>query len=186
MTRFRSGLDGAEASAGGRAMISVVITAALAAIVIGSLPESALRRALVTHAGPALDAVGIQQRWDLFAPDPRRVSIDLGAHISYADGRVETWRLPRRGPLLGAYSDYRWRKLAERVIVGGGDEALAQDVARWLARRRSARRPRQVQLFARYARLAPPGSAVAVRPGYVQRTLVSLRLAGRSRATARR
>ncbi|MGH2950625.1 MAG: hypothetical protein ACRDKX_01095, partial [Solirubrobacterales bacterium] len=95
-----------EACAAGRAGITIVIAVALAAMTIGGLPESGLRRDLAGRAAPVLNAAGLDQRWDLFAPDPRRASLDLAARITHADGSTESWSLPRGDALLGAYSGY--------------------------------------------------------------------------------
>jgi hypothetical protein len=160
-----------EASAAGRIAISALVVAVLAAIAIGSVPESGLRSGLARHAVPTLNAVGLDQRWDLFAPEPRRSSIDLVAHITLADGNTESWSPPRRDALLGAYSAYRWRKLAERTIVRGGDAALARSLVDWIARERPG--ARYVQLVARTARLPAPGEGGGGAAAYVERTLIA-------------
>jgi len=165
-----------EDSPAGRAALSLVIVTALVAAAIGGLPDSGLRRELARRAAPVLNAAGLDQRWDLFAPDPRRVSIALTARLSFADGTAETWQPPRRDAVFGAYSDYRWRKLAERVLVRGGDAGLARRIALWLARARSEgeRRVVQVQVVGGYGVLGPPRRAVTA--AYSERTLVTLRL----------
>jgi len=166
-----------EASARGRAAISLLIAAILVGVAICALPDSALRRDLVGRAAPALNAVGLDQRWDLFAPDPRRTSIDLVAHVSLSDGSVERWLVPRRDELAGAYSDYRWRKLAEQAIVRGGDPVLVRRLGAWIARERTEpdRSALQVQLVARFAALAPPGSDAGRALAFTERTLTTLR-----------
>jgi len=180
--RLSAGLqERIEASAPGRVAISLVIVATLACVAASNLPQSHVRRTLLEGAGPYLNATGLDQDWNLFAPDPRRVSLGLEARVTYADGSVERWRAPQRGALLGAYSGYRWRRLAESTILHGGDEALARRIATWIARERQGgrQRPLYVQLVMRYARLPPPGPQAGRPQRYLERALLELPLGRR-------
>ena len=171
-----------EASARGRATVSAGIVAILVGVTTSALPDSPLRRSLLGPVAPVLNAVGADQRWDLFAPDPRRTSIDLVAYVTLSDGSVSRWYPPRRDALTGAYSDYRWRKLAEAATVRGGDPVLARQLAAWLARTWASGdvEPVHVQVVSRLVPLAPLGRDAGRAPAFIERTLAALALPQRS------
>ena len=64
--------------------------------------------------GPAED-IGLVQDWAVFSPNPRNESIDVRARIEYVDGTIEFWDVPEYDPGFGAYRQYRWHKLQERI-----------------------------------------------------------------------
>ena len=75
-----------EDSVPGRALISLLIVFTLLAVVVINLPDSALRRSLSKTTQPYLNAIGLDQAWGVFAPDPRRESIRLEVRLGYPDG----------------------------------------------------------------------------------------------------
>ena len=93
-----------ETSSSGRALISGVILFTLAAMLISNLPASELRRTGMKIFDPYLDATGLHQNWSLFAPDPRRSTLQLEAphHLRrrHDDGLAPADRRPghRRVP----------------------------------------------------------------------------------------
>src|SRR4051812_29909124 len=128
-------MERVEASSTGRAVISALVVLIVASVVMTSVNDSPLRRSLLSRDQALLDATGLDQRWNLFAPDPRRRSLDVRAVLHYADGGRGTWTLPHRGRLVGVYSDHRWRKWMENGARGGSPAPLWA----WLARARAAR-----------------------------------------------
>jgi hypothetical protein len=160
-----------EETPGGRVAISVLILVTLAAILVTNLPDSHLRRNLSKAADPYLNAIGLDQNWGVFAPDPRRESVWMKARIDYQNGAREIWEPPRRGALVGTYSDYRWRKLEENVIGGRLTPTLMRDAAVWIAgqRRDEENVPIQVVFIKRTAQLQPPGQ----KGGRAQRAMES-------------
>jgi hypothetical protein len=163
--RFLSRLDvqeRLEASRTGRILINAFLIVTLVAVVITNLPESELRHEALKAAKPYLNGLGLDQVWSVFAPDPRRVSIDLEARVKFKDGTTATWRPPQGGDVLGAYWDYRWRKWMENVIQDANRERLWHATAVYVARqeREGGRVPASVTLVRRWQQLKPPG-----RPG---------------------
>lgn len=138
--------------------ISLFIAVVLAFVVAENLPRSSLRHDLLVPGQPALNALGLDQRWDVFAPDPRRQVIDLESRVTFSDGTQTTWHLPYRGALIGAYSDYRWRKWLENAIADA-NRPLWGPLALWTARDVSTnlKRPIKVTLIRRFYDVLPPG-----------------------------
>jgi hypothetical protein len=149
-----------ESNGVARAVISALVVVIVASIAMSSISDSPLRRSLLRHDQALLDATGLDQRWNLFAPDPRRRAIDVRARIRYADGRRETWTLPRGPAVVGVYWDHRWRKWMDAGAQGGAGSPLWRWLARWLVSTRSeaGRRPVAVTVLGRSRRLRPPGA----------------------------
>lgn len=156
----------AERSDFGRGAISAFVVVTLVCIVATNLPESRLRRDLMTPGQPYLNALGLDQSWALFAPNPRRVLIDVRGVVTFDDGSSATWRFPHNGPLIGAYRDYRWRKWSENVISDTNAAALWKPAALLAATEtaRGGRRASRVMLVRRFAPLMPPGHRLSHRP----------------------
>ncbi len=155
-----------EQSPVGRGILSTLIVITLISIVAINLPGSALRSRLLRPGQPYLNALGLDQNWALFAPDPRRVVIDVSALVSYEDGARRIWRFPHDGALVGTYRDYRWRKWAENLIDPAYAAALWRPAALWAAAReqRPAHQVTEVQLVERYHTIAPPGVSPPTGP----------------------
>jgi hypothetical protein len=115
---------------------------------------------------PGLAAVGLEQDWRIFAPNPRRTGIRLEATIAWSDGAHTVWRIRRGDPWLSAYADYRWRKWAEHASLDRAAPRLWASAARYIARRLPARPgavPVELRLI-RYARLVGPAGSREPRP----------------------
>jgi hypothetical protein len=147
-----------EASAVGRAFISAFVVVTIVGLIFWNLPQSKLRRQGLSVLGPYVRAVGLDQNWGVFAPDPRRTTLDFRARVQFADGTTEMWRVPRGGDLFGAYWDYRWLKWMEwatmdvhRQLWAPAADFIARDIA-------DGRRPTRIQLIRRWYELPPPGS----------------------------
>ncbi|MDQ6605096.1 MAG: hypothetical protein M3Z06_00940 [Actinomycetota bacterium] len=165
-----------EESAFGRGMLSSLIVLTLIAIVAINLPQSDLRRQLLRPGQPYLNALGADQNWSLFAPDPRRVVLDVSAVVAYDDGRTAQWTFPHDDALIGTYRDYRWRKWEENLISPDNAAALWRSAAQWAAGQeaRPGHAVTRVSLVERFAPLAPPGTTPSVAPTQ-QRVFYTLR-----------
>ncbi len=147
-----------ESSSQGRAVISLLVAVIVASIVASSTIEG--WPSLLRHEQKLLAFTGLDQRWDIFAPDPRQRVVDVRAEIAYADGSTETWRLPRGAPVVGGYWDGRWRKWMDNAMRLGPRSELWPGLAAWLARERgeSGRQPLRVTVVGRYYEQRRPGA----------------------------
>jgi predicted DCC family thiol-disulfide oxidoreductase YuxK len=168
-----------EESPYGRGVLSTLIVVSLIAIVAINLPGSDLRRQLLRPGQPYLNALGIDQNWSLFAPNPRRVVLDVSATVAYDDGRTAQWTFPHDGALVGTYRDYRWRKWAENLISPLNAAPLWRPAALWVASHetRVGHAVTSVALVERYANLEPPGATPSTGPTAI-RVIYVLRLRG--------
>ena len=166
-----------ERSRAGRVGISLFVIVVVASIVASGLTNGSLKPALLRHDQKLLALTGLDQRWDIFAPDPRRKVVDVRATIAYADGRVEQWRPPRGVPVLGGYWDGRWRKWMDNAMLVGPRSELWPGLAAWLGRERvkNGRQPVRVTLLGRYYEQRGPGATPLRGPW---RDLVVYRLDG--------
>jgi hypothetical protein len=148
-----------ESSPAGRAVISVLATATVLALVLWNLPDdSELQQQSTRVVRPFMLASGLNQNWGVFAPDPRRQVLDFVARVEYADGTSDVETIPRGGRLIGGYWDYRWRKWYEWVRTDSHEE-LWQPAAVWFAGRAKTegRQPVRVTLVRRWYDNFPPG-----------------------------
>jgi hypothetical protein len=155
-----------EARPAGRVAISAFLLITLLAMGLAMLPESRLREVTSGVAQPYLLATGMEQSWSMFAPDPRRVSVDLEARVHFANGTTAVWRPPAGGDLAGAQWDYRWRKWMENAIQDVNAEVLWRPTALYAARelRAGGARPVSVTLVRRWRDVPKPGAGRAERP----------------------
>ena len=154
-----------EESAFGRGILSTLIVITLVAIVAINLPQSQLRQDLLRPGQPYLNAIGLDQNWALFAPDPRRVVIDVFADVTFASGQRAVWRFPHDGALIGDYRDYRWRKWEENLIAPA-NAILWRPAALWAAssEARPGDIPKSVAIVEHFANLEPPGVTPSTAP----------------------
>jgi hypothetical protein len=121
-----------EASRLGQRAILVLVGVLLAAQLATHLPASAVQRAVRPTADQAIRVLASEQAWGVFSPNPRRISIDLEARVTFADGSTATWEVPD-GPIVGAnLRFYRWRKWLERIRADDA-RGLWEPTAAWIA-----------------------------------------------------
>lgn len=163
-----------EASAKGRVLISAVLICTLVAILISNLPPSELRKSALPIAQPLLDASGLSQNWNLFAPNPRRSTLRLEARIDFADGTSAVWRTPISDSFVGTYRAFRWRKWAS-YVVSDSRRALWPHAAAWLAQihTREGKAPVRVTLYRQFFFAPKPGSGDPLQPPWREDFLYS-------------
>lgn len=166
-----------EANPLGRRMLSGVLVLILGAMIVSNLPPSRLRTTAMRSLRPVLDLTGLHQNWNLFAPNPRRVTLHLEARITYADGTTETWQPPKGDPFVGVYRTFRWRKWASYVVDRSDDSDLWAPTAAWIAgtRVRDGKRPVLVEIVRRSYVAPRPGSGSTRVPPWRERVLFTAR-----------
>jgi hypothetical protein len=103
-----------------------------------------------------VQALGLEQDWALFAPDPRSFGVGVYATVTHRNGRTEVWVPPHNGHLLSPYRTYRWQKYVERLRA---DEYSGtwDPTARWVARQ-AGHDVTRVVLTRTFRDVATPGS----------------------------
>lgn len=145
-----------EASRAGRWLLSAFLVVVLGAITLWNMPESALREAALPVVTPLVNSTGLDQRWNLFAPNPPQRTFEVTARIEYADGSLVLWRSPRND---------RWRKWLGALRTDQGRKWW-EPTAAWIADHHDdgGRRAVRVELILRWRDLPPPGSPLADLP----------------------
>ncbi|HUR14523.1 MAG TPA: hypothetical protein VM097_08530 [Mycobacteriales bacterium] len=113
--------------------LTVIGALLIACIVMWNLPPGRPREAVRPPVGTVVQALGLEQDWALFAPNPRSYSVGVYATVTHRSGRVERWVPPHNGLLLAPYRTYRWQKYVER-LRGDDYSGLWEPTARWIAR----------------------------------------------------
>lgn len=129
---------------------------------VWNLPDSFVRNQLQPRIRPVVWAVGLDQNWGVFAPNPRAISIDLHAEVDLDNGEVVIWRPPTMSePLVSPWRVYRWRKWMENVRADD-NERLWEPAARFIANEiaETGRQPTQVRLVRRWYDIPAPGRSV--------------------------
>jgi hypothetical protein len=154
-----------ERSRAGRIALSALILFTLFSLVVWNAPDSPLRRHVLVATGRYTTALGLDQNWAVFAPNPRTESLRLLAAGQFADGSSAQWALPRGGSVFGAYWDYRWLKWMEWA-TSDDQRQLWRPTAEYVARRlsRPGRPVENVFLVRETSQNNPPGAATSAGP----------------------
>jgi hypothetical protein len=171
-----------ESSRVGRWLISAFLVALVGGIVIANLPAGPVQHRLAKITRPYMNATGLDQRWNMYAPYPRRDIFYLDARVVHADGRVTVWHTPTDGPVIGTYRDSHWRKFVEDQLLqlGSGDgwPNLSEPLARYIAAQEadSGVLPVSVTLVKRSALNLPPDGSRLDRMPFETTDYYTLRL----------
>ena len=140
-------------------MLSLLMLVVVTCLVLWNLPAGKPHDLVRPVVGPAIQAVGLEQDWALFAPDPRSFGVGVYATVTHRDGRLQTWTPPHNGLLVTPYRTYRWQKYVERLRAD--DYAnLWEPTARWVARQ-AGRGVTKVVLTRTFRDAAVPGDGKA-------------------------
>jgi hypothetical protein len=104
-----------ESSVLGRVVLTLVMAALVAAIVVWNAPDGPAIRPLKPLSARVLLPVGLDQDWAVFAPEPRGFTVGVYAVVTRQDGTRVTWRPPAKGLFFAPYRTYRWQKYVERL-----------------------------------------------------------------------
>lgn len=75
--------------------ISAFVLVHLSALAVWNIPESEIRRRLLTCATHYVYPLGLWQNWSMFAPDPVRHTITLEASVVDSKGLIYTFAFPK-------------------------------------------------------------------------------------------
>lgn len=164
---------GRPGSVAGMSRVRRLATSLFLAVVVLFMAQSlgtasVAGRSTVEGASPLARAVGLDQHWGMFSPDPRPVSLHLSAIVRFDDGTTSTWRAPQGDDLLGAERDFRWGKWVEGLALRDGRYAR-KAAAEWIARE-EARPGREVVSVTLVREITPtpapgePAEAIRTRP----------------------
>ena len=143
-------------------LVNAFIVGHVVAIAAWSTPgpvQPAPLRALNRMIAPYMLRSGLWQGWDMFAPDPLAINVDVEAEVTFRDGSRVTWVFPRMEELsyVERYRKERYRKWRERVR-GDAFRTTWPDTARYVARLHD--RPDHpvaaVALMRRWVEISPP------------------------------
>lgn len=171
-----------ETSRAGRWLISAFLVATLGGIAVTNLPAGAVQTRLARVTQPYMNATGLDQRWNMFAPTPRTEILYLEARVAFVDGRVAVWRPPTGDPLLGSYRDAHWRKFVEHAVIRPNDSfgwpQLWPPLARYIASQEAHEGSPvvSVTLVKRNAFLLPPNGRGPDRTPFREEAYYTLRL----------
>jgi hypothetical protein len=135
---------------------SILMMAFIAFLVLWNLPVGRPRQDLSPVVNPVVQALGMEQYWQLFAPEPRHQTLELAAVISFAGGRTKVVAPPHNGIFLSPYRNYRWQKLVENLCFDG-NKGLLESASLWFARQ-AGPGVRTVVLTCTTQLAEPPGS----------------------------
>jgi hypothetical protein len=117
-------------------LVDLFILAYLLVAVLWYLPGSWLWSVVLTPLAPLVSAVGFDQYWGMFAPDPPTSDRDLVVIIVRESGAAITWEPPRLHALSRweAFLGFRYRSYEHDILydeeVATGREALAEYLLR--------------------------------------------------------
>ena len=121
-----------ERSGWGRVVLSTLVVVVLLTEIGTHLPESAIERSVGATSNQIVRILGVEQAWGVFAPDPRRIRIDVEARVTFADGSTTTWTVPEGARIGENLRFYRWRKWLERIRADSFS-GLWRPTAEWVA-----------------------------------------------------
>ena len=145
-----------EKSVPGQVLVSIGVVVTVAAIIVGNMPDSALKARFSDVTEPFLNVTGLYQNWAVFS-QPRALSAYVDGRVDYSDGTSSVYPIRIRRGIAGSV-DYRWQKYEEAIRPDDG-QRLWPAYAQYLADRARAdgHDPVRVTLIRRWAETLPPG-----------------------------
>lgn len=98
-----------------RWLLNAVLFVTVSGVILLNMPDSIMKSRLLPAFRPYVTALGLNQAWNLFSPDPSRRSLYVEARLRFADGSIDTLAVPEGDPWIGDKRFYRWRKWQRRV-----------------------------------------------------------------------
>lgn len=125
---------------------------------IWMLPNMPLRNRLNEPLKPGLLWSGLWQNFAVFSPDPRLNNMYVSAVVTFADGSMQYYELPRNDklPVWQRPQQERYRKYGLDNLYYDSSRMLWADAARFVARRFRTRAPVYVSLQRHWQDIPPP------------------------------
>lgn len=144
-----------EESRLGKRLISAIILVILGTQVVWSMPDSAIRQALMPVVEP-LNAVNLNERWAMFAPVTGTRAWRFHVDVTMADGSTRVWSHRPDGLLEKILMPDRWQPLMEMATRQPDGR---KEFARWVVDTvtEPSERPVKVAVLYDFKALAPPG-----------------------------
>jgi hypothetical protein len=123
-----------QSSTMGRGLLSIVLMVLVACVIGWNLPgDSSVRDDVRSTIEPVVHALGIDQGWAVFAPNPSKTSVVVEAEVTFADGSTALYQFPSGDAFIGGYREYRWRKLERRFRTDNSWTSLRAPTTEWIA-----------------------------------------------------
>lgn len=137
--------------------MSTLIIIILLIGVVWNMPTSAVKRTVQPLLTPIALGTGLDQGWQMYAPNPIRQLETVEVHVTMADGSDRMWTNPRGDVVVGPFAWYRWQKLKENLVR---EPDLREGVAHWAVRKLTAptELPTRVTMTLYTQELATPGA----------------------------
>jgi hypothetical protein len=144
-----------EESRLGRRVISGIIVVILGTQVVWSMPDSPIRRGLMPVVEP-VNAIGVNERWSLYAPRVSSRIEELEVDVTMADGSSRIWKHSPNPRLEKIFLPDRWELMAATALRQQDGRI---EFARWVVDRVTgpSDRPVKVVMMFHFKVLAPPG-----------------------------
>jgi hypothetical protein len=147
-----------ESSPVGQGLISAVVSVIVLVGIVWNLPDSAIEDAFTPPLTPVASAAGLEQHWQMYAPDPIQRLEFVDVHVTMADGTERVWAMRENHPFVGQFAWYHWQKLKEQVIR---QRDIRAGIAHWVVRKLTtpSERPLRVQMIFRAQDNPAPGKS---------------------------
>ena len=157
----RGGLAGVQATCeqtlAGQALISAVILVILLIGVAWNSPEGPIVKMARMALTPVAESSGLDQYWNMFAPNPPQRLEMLTVTVITAHGVERVWT-PEHGNVVDQFSWYHWQKLKEHAVL---KPRVRRNIAHWLVGRLTtpAERPARVVMTLHIQPLSAPDAS---------------------------
>jgi hypothetical protein len=139
------------------AAISSLIAVVVLIGVVWNLPESEIKRVLIPVLRPIASSAGLDQSWQMYAPDPFRRHEAIEIRVTMGDGSERTWVNPRGDRVIGSFDWYHWQKIKENLPR---EREMQAGVAHWVVRELTepSEKPIRVRIVLSTETMPPPGA----------------------------
>jgi hypothetical protein len=165
-----------EQSLVGEAVIYGLIAVVLLIAIAWNMPDSAIKERIKPTLTPLAAAVGLEQSWMMFAPDPTRLDSNVEVYVTMDDGSVRSWTFDR-DRLSNGMTWGHWQKVKNAVA---GKPVTRAGFAHWVVDEVTEPHEKPVRVRVISHREWLPVAGVRGDGEFTMRTLYDETLTGRS------